>query len=612
MRTLHMLLLTTLVAHATSACAETTVSYDLNVRRFLGEESELAREKYFNIHTHPTYAVYSYEDIRNLKENYGVGFGRIFDGPFWYFAATNALEDAYPSGSQMESLSMAVRNLTETLPTYPLNDRRMVVTDHPYKAFHFDMDPVAAAQWAVRFFKHFYTDESRPLFYEPINEGFVHAKNYGKDEQAVRRKMAELYREIGKAFDESGLDVKVVGHASAWPELEHRDFWHWKSRMKMFMDVAGEHMDGLSVHLYDGINVTGQGNRRSGANADAILDLIETYSMIKWGVVKPHAITEYGDIPKGYGEDYTDVKVVQNHRAYNHLLFGLMERQDRLLQSIPFITGKSPWYYEESGKLIAYGWDLWKPDPDKIVNGKVLDYLFTPQLNFYKLWKGVQGERTVANSSNPDLQVRTFVNDTTAWICLNNLDDHPMNVRLEGSPIEVPLKSATIQRHNVQPRQPLIYSDTPLDGVQSQVELAPYETVLLCYIYEQPIVFVGQVKAETHYSPTYMQAIKKDHPVIFNFDGLQAVDMKATLRVSFGRDRKLSTQPKLKVNGTPVPMPTNWPGYDQENRTDFFGALPVPLDPALLKPQTTVELTFPDDGGHVSSVVLLTETSTQP
>jgi hypothetical protein len=371
-------------------------------------------------------------------------------------------------------------------------------------------------------------------------------------------------------------------------------------------------MDGFSVHLYDGTNITGEETRRSGANADAILDLIETYSMIKWGVVKPHAITEYGDIPVGYGEDYTDIKCAQNHRAYNHLLFGLMERQDRLLQSIPFITGKSPWYYEESGKLIAYGWDLWKPDPDKIVNGKVRDYLFTPQLNFYNLWKGVQGERTLANSSNPDLQVRTFVNDTTAWICLNNLDDHPMSVRLEGAPVNVPLESATIQRLSVQPWEPLIYSDKPLDGLQNQVELVPYETVLLCYNYEQPIDFTGKIKARTHYSPTYLQPIEKELPQSYAFSGLPDSVAKATLRVSFGRNRKLSTQPELKVNGIPVPMPTNWPGYDQEKRTDFFGAIPVPLDPALLKPDTTVELTFADDGGHVSSVVLLTETSAQP
>ncbi len=242
----------------------------------------------------------------------------------------------------------------------------------------------------------------------------------------------------------------------------------------------------------------------------------------------------------------------------------------------------------------------------------MLGYLFTPQLNFYKLWKGVQGERTAAGSSNPDLQVRTFVHGHTAWICLNNLDDHPMTVRLEGSPVPVPLKSAYIQRLNVQPRQPSLYTDTPLDGVQSRVEMAPYETVVLCYVYEQPIVFTGNLEARTHYSAAYLQPIEKDMPLVFAFSGLPDAAVKATLRVSFGRNRALSTQPTLKVNGLPVPMPANWPGYGQENRIDFFGAIPVPLDPALLKPHTDVELTFPDGGGHVSSVVLLTETSGKP
>ena len=51
--------------------------------------------------------------------------------------------------------------------------------------------------------------------------------------------------------------------------------------MKMFIDRAGAYMDGFSVHLYDGINVTGTDTKRSGSNSEAVLDMVEAYSYIK-------------------------------------------------------------------------------------------------------------------------------------------------------------------------------------------------------------------------------------------------------------------------------------------------------------------------------------------
>ena len=40
--------------------------------------------------------------------------------------------------------------------------------------------------------------------------------------------------------------------------MEINDFSHWNGNMKKFIDGAGEHMDAISVHLYDGINIRGK------------------------------------------------------------------------------------------------------------------------------------------------------------------------------------------------------------------------------------------------------------------------------------------------------------------------------------------------------------------
>ncbi|MEM6757740.1 MAG: hypothetical protein AAF586_11280, partial [Planctomycetota bacterium] len=53
--------------------------------------------------------------------------------------------------------------------------------------------------------------------------------------------------------------------------------------------------------------------------------------------------------------------------------------------------------------------------------------------------------------------------------------------------------------------------------------------------------------------------------------------------------------------------PDDWPGYDQANRSDFFGTITIPLPAEVLEPTTTVSVTFPDDGGRVSTMVLITE-----
>jgi len=62
--------------------------------------------------------------------------------------------------------------------------------------------------------------------------------------------------------------------------------------------------------------------------------------------------------------------------------------------------------------------------------------------------------------------------------------------------------------------------------------------------------------------------------------------------------------PVVKINGTAVTVPTDYPGYDQVGRVSFFGALTIPFDRSLLTPNTVIEVTFPDSGGHVSSVIL--------
>ena len=64
----------------------------------------------------------------------------------------------------------------------------------------------------------------------------------------------------------------------------------------------------------------------------------------------------------------------------------------------------------------------------------------------------------------------------------------------------------------------------------------------------------------------------------------------------------------MKINGTAVSVPDNWKGYNQSNRSIFFGMIEVPFDIQLLRNgDNNVDVTFSDGGGHVSSMILQVE-----
>ena len=78
----------------------------------------------------------------------------------------------------------------------------------------------------------------------------------------------------------------------------------------------------------------------------------------------------------------------------------------------------------------------------------------------------------------------------------------------------------------------------------------------------------------------------------------------ASLQMGIGRKHDRSKSPIVKINGTTVAVPTNWKGSDQANRSDFFGVIEIPFDISLLQSSNTVSVTFPDGGGHISSMIL--------
>ena len=563
------------------------------VKRIIGGVSTLDRTKYFNIHSNAN-------DVEaDLYSDYNVSqSGRQFWSP-----GSAAIQNTGVFGSYPGPLS-GNTELREV--------RRYVATDHPYKVYEEGLDPIPFADWTVEYFKNYVDVYLRPEYYEPMNEPFVHARDFYEEldwdpvaEARVKLEMAQFFKHVAQKIHAAPEleNMKILGYSAAFPSFEKNDFSIWNQNMKMFMDEAGQDVDVFSTHIYDGINQIGQETRRSGSNMEAILDLIETYSYVKWGIIKPHAITEFGGVENG---EYNDIMNVQSIRSQNSILFGLLERTDRVEIAIPFTTGKSKWHITEENNYMPYKAVLYKPIPIGVPLEQVTDWEYTNRIHFYELWKDVSGDRILIQSDNKDVLVQAFLDGNKLYVALNNLDDfdQPINLNLNGNLpniLELTIKSLIIH-----PDADPDYTIQTSSELLETYGLKKNETVVLEYTFSEAITFDNVIQSERYYSTTYLQPIQANNPINYNFNNINLVGNSgyAMLAMSIGRKHDRSKSPTVIVNGVSIPVPSNWKGYNQTNRDDFFGTIEIPVPIDVIQESNSVSITFEDSNGHLSSLVL--------
>jgi len=583
---------------------ENEVTIDFKTQKFIEGESELNREKYFAMHDSYTSWDLS-SDADYLYNNLGIEYGRTFGGPGPFKKSKTELQ----SISEAEGRAKWSNANIKKSPLFKeFGTADFVITDHPRDAFQYsfkDYDKIAA--YNVAYLKTAYP--ITPKYYEVMNEPFVHAKDYVEtwaETPEVIVEMSKVFKAVADKVHAEIPGMQVGGYASAYPEVEKDNFEYWNTRMKTFMDVAGESMKFFATHIYDGRNVEGDFTLRSGSNSEAILDLIEAYSYKKWKVVKPHLISEYGFTAQGLvGKPYSPELNGTCLIAYNKILMQLLDKPDRLVKAIPFITAKATWFYNnKKGNPDGhpYPWVIKKKEEDGT-------YSFTHLKKFYELWKGVEGKRTEVASNNPDIQIHSFVKKGKGYVAINNLTDQNQEVKTSFlNDSQDYIKNITLRRlYTTSTGFPRLVFYTDIDSIEN-VSLKPGETVIVeCDLHD--FQFSNTITERNFYTDSYLQTIEKDQALTFNFNNVKTTSNgRAFLKMGIGRNHNLSKKPKITVNNKEILVPENWAGYDQASRTLFFGVISIPFDIKYLKSgDNIVNITFPDKGGHLSSLILNVE-----
>ncbi len=602
---------------ATPQIKSVKVSISPTTQKFLGDVSALDRDKFVGLHM---LQKGEDDDFERFKRQYNLNPDYIGSRSFYYPLA-KAKGGAIP---KVQNKYNGVREVDEYIAT---GTAANIFFDKTLNYAEYDLSGhiKALTEYIASSYKNEW--ESVPRYLEPLNEPMVHAADFCKSVKGAERKEAveavityicEYHRDLARAIKSTPelKNMQVMGFGSAFPEFEANNFGLWNNRFRQFIDVAGEDIDILSFHLYDGSGINNQGGRRTGSNLEAIMDILQTYSYIRLGKVLPMAITEYGRLvpnqpewaaqtgakgnnlaanaPKAKASNYHPVTNSQAVRSQLHMVMSFMNRQNEIVNTCPFTIGKAPqtaMYCKSS---------LWVKQEDGT-------YEYSNRRLFFEMMKDLKGDNVVINSDDIDLQTLAFVDGSELYVMLNNLEAETREVSLDIAGLQE-VKSVEVKSLKIfEDREPELKTKSYKAAPQS-VSLEYGETAVVTFKCKKPIKFTNKEVRTKYYSKDYLKVIKPNVANTFAFEGVPAsAKGEAILRLGVGRAHEFNEVPDIvKINGTEVKITKDVvKGYDQATRKMFFGALEIPFDISLIKEGTnSVEVTFKEGAGHVTSAIL--------
>ncbi len=596
------------------------VIVNLNMEHSVNGVSELDRNKFFILHhsiDDPDWD--SAEQRKSFLTENDVYLGRSTGGISWNFRQT----DEDPQKSGWPDIKNIQKRGAESKIAYAKDvaghqfedkAKMMVIGGQPMKVYpNGQLTPKgwayenydAVAEFYAHYLKEFYGEggksgEPRPQYVEVLNEPFVKTRKIG----TTTKKLSEFHNVVAKRIKEINPEIKVGGYGAAYPAYEANNFKHWENCWKTFIDVAGKNMDFYSYHLYDNHKAQALPQvKRKGSNIEAIMDMVEHYSVLKHGERKPVYITEFGYFLEE-AVYYNKQSDWYQLRAYNSMVMQFMERQDAIIGAIPFMIMKAEWGRNEEG--IPYGPRIMRQKKETTeYQGNRDDWVYTDLIKYYQFWKDLKGIRSESRSDNVDILTDTYIDGNKAYVLISNLSAEDRVLNLDIRETEgLALNKVSLSHIHANENDEPIWDKYEFKD-HSKVRIGREATMILTYDYNGKIIQNESSKEHKYFADDYFKTIQANTPINVNIKGVEKAKIgEATLRIGMGRAHGLSLEPTVKVNGVGIDVPSNWRGDDQSTRKQFFGVIEMPIPYSLLRKDNDISITFEDEGGHVSSITM--------
>lgn len=612
---------------------EISVDINLDVKHTLGNVSTFDRNKFVAIHADVTENEWDGDnftpDLRNdFLNGYDVYLGRNTGGIGWNMnnvVTEDPTRTGYASPASISSSGQSNKtnygSKTNLHAYESRNDQILCAQLHPIwpdgqktnKGWAFSQSDTptepfgtASGEYMGRFIHDAYgaggtSGQAQPKYVEVINEPLYWLVDHGKDTpEKVFKFHNVVASQIRKFNPESNL--QIGGYCTAFPDLDKSDFQEWTDRWKLFMDISGENMDFWTIHLYDFAALGGKQQYRKGSNMEATFDMLEQYSFLKFGRVKPFMVSEYGAVSHDLNGPWSALRDWDHIKSVNSMRMQFMERANIMNKTIDFLPVKAEWGTTDVDHTYSHRL-LRKENEPASYTGK---WVYAETVKIYQLWSDVKGTRVDAKSSNPDIMTDSYVNGNKVYVILNNLNFQSANIKLNLMGSTRNLQSVKIKHLYKEGVAPVL-SETVLSAAPTSVTVGAEGTIILEYTYDNDIVINETSEEVKQYATAYFKPIKANSPEVFSINDLTVGSYgEAVLRLGIGRAHGKSLQPKVIFNGQQIEVPLNFRGDDQLQKISFFGVLEIPVPYKLVKASNAVSVEFPDGGGYVSSVAIRT------
>ncbi|WP_341938301.1 hypothetical protein [Marinimicrobium sp. C2-29] len=262
---------------------------------------------------------------------------------------------------------------------------------------------------------------------------------------------------------------------------------------------------------------------------------------------------------------------------------------------------------------------------DEINSG---NWEWTPFIQFYELWKDIEGTRVDTASTDPDVQVDAYVDGSDVFVIINNLESTATTIDLNVAGLGGNSVNNVELRQMYYPNDDSVLLDRRhMSQSPSTVTLEADGTVVLRYSSSANIAINHEVQ-EHKYLGESVSGGSEPHRISVNGGAVElnindvqvpsgAAEAMLRLTVAlFPAEDDIEngnlTLDSLTINGTEVEPPIDWRGPKKNNASRYFATLEIPVPVSVLQSNNQILADFRHNGELTVSNLTVWDFSTQP